>query len=179
VLRFYEKLADRSDLPLVLYNIPAYTGVRIAPDVVARLAVHPNIAGIKDSSRDMEYQQGVVFASAGAPFRVYTGSDTLLLASLAAGAHGTIAASVNLVPELATGIHRAFTSGDLATARREQERLFRVVMACRSGPAPAGWKAALAIAGICEPHLAPPAGPLPAPMREDLARMLGELGVVR
>jgi 4-hydroxy-tetrahydrodipicolinate synthase len=179
VLRFFEGLAERSTLPLVLYNIPAYTGVRIATDVVGRLAEHPNVVGVKDSSRDMEYLQGVVFATSETAFRVFTGTDTLLAASLAAGADGTIAASVNVVPELAVAIHRAFTSGDLAAARREQGRLFRVVMACRRGPAPAGWKAALSAVGICEAYLAPPGSALPAPMRDELARALTDLGLAR
>jgi 4-hydroxy-tetrahydrodipicolinate synthase len=178
VLRFFDGLAERSPLPLVLYNIPAYTGVRIAIDVVGRLAEHRSVIGIKDSSRDMEYLQGVVFATSDASFGVFTGTDTLLAASLAAGADGEIAASVNLVPELATAVYRAFTSGDLATARREQARLFRVVTACRRGPAPAGWKAALSVAGICEGYLASPGSTLPDPMRDELARTLTELGVV-
>ncbi len=179
VSRFYETLAERSPLPLVLYNIPAYTGVRIAPDLVARLAPHPNVIGIKDSSRDLEYQHEVIVAAAGAQFSVFTGTDTLLLASLALGAHGTIAASVNLVPALVTSIYRAFTSGDLETARREQAQLARIVVACRRSPAPAGWKAALAIAGICDDHMALPASPLPETQRADLARTLIDLGVVR
>lgn len=178
VQRFYEQLAEAAPLPLVLYNIPIYTGVRIAPEVVGRLAAHPNIAGIKDSSRDMEYLQAVVFATSGADFRVFTGTDTLLVASMAAGADGTIAASLNLVPEMAAGVYRAMTSGDLADARREQRRLNAVVTACRRGHPPSGWKAALAIAGICEPYLAPPASPLPADSQEELSRMLRELGVV-
>lgn len=178
VARLYETLAEHAPLPLVLYNIPAYTGVRIPPELVGRLASHPNVLGIKDSSRDVEYLQQIVFATAGADFRVLTGTDTLLVASLAIGAHGTIAASVNLVPELATAVCRAVRAGDLSAARQQQEQLARVVMACRRGQAPAGWKAALAIAGICAAHMAPPASALPGPLRADLARVLTELGVV-
>jgi len=175
--RLYETLAERAPLPIVLYNIPAVTGIRIPPELVGRLASHPNVIGVKDSSRDVEYLQEVVFATAGADFRVFTGTDTLLVASLALGAHGAIAASVNLVPELAVGICRAFKSGDLQTARGLQERLARVVMACRRGHASAGWKAALAIAGICADHMAPPASALPEPLRVNLARVLVDLGV--
>ncbi|MGH3744515.1 MAG: dihydrodipicolinate synthase family protein, partial [Mycobacteriales bacterium] len=159
------------------YNIPVYTGIRIAPDLVGRLAAHPSVLGIKDSSRDMEYLQEVVYATAGADFRVLTGTDTLLVASLVLGAHGTIAASVNLVPQLAVGIHRAYTSGDLMAARAQQKQLVRVVMACRRGPAPAGWKAALAIVGICADTMAAPASVLSEPLRTELARELAELGV--
>lgn len=179
VMRYYEQLADRAALPVVCYNIPVYTGIRIAPSVVARLATHPNVAGIKDSSRDMEYLQEVVFATTDADFTVLTGTDTLLLASLAIGAHGSIAASVNVVPEISVAICRAFAAGDLAAGRREQQRLTRIVSACRTGPAPAGWKAALAIAGVCEPYLAPPASVLPEPQYGTLKQALAELGLAR
>jgi dihydrodipicolinate synthase/N-acetylneuraminate lyase len=179
VATLYTALADRTPLPLMLYNIPAYTGVRLPPELVGLLASHHNVVGIKDSSRDVEYLQEVVFATAKSDFRVLTGTDTLLVASLALGAHGTISASVNLVPELATGIYRAFQSGDLTGARAAQERLARIVAVCRRGHAPAGWKAALAIAGLCGEHLVAPASPLPEPLRTDLARALSNLSLVR
>lgn len=178
IAALYTMLADRTPLPLLLYNIPAFTGLRLPPEIVRVLAAHPNVVGIKDSSRDVEYLQELVIGTAGTDFRVLTGTDTLLVASLALGAHGTIAGSVNLVPELSTGIHRAFRSGDLATARTLQERLVRIVAVCRQGHPPSGWKAALAAAGICGPDLVPPASPLPEPRRAELAAKLTDLGVL-
>lgn len=196
VERLYRQLADASPLPLLLYNIPGMTGVRIAADVVARLAGHPRVAGIKDSSRDLEYLQDVLTATSGedafripgppsgattdttrtasagsgdSPFRVYTGTDTLLMASLAAGVDGTIAASANLVPELGVGLHSAVVDGDLVTARRLQSALGEIVRACRRGPFPAGWKAALEIAGVCSRRLVPPGTALPLPAVSELA----------
>lgn len=155
VLRVYETLADAAPLPLVLYNIPVFTKVPLSPPVVARLAAHPAIIGIKDSSRDMEYQQQVIMATAEADFSVLTGTDTLLVASLSLGAAGAIAASANLAPDLASGIYQAFRAGDMATAVRLQQRLAKIVAACRRGYFPAGWKAALEIAGACQRHPAP------------------------
>lgn len=178
VARFFEQIADRSPVPVLCYNIPRFTGISIAPRIVARLAAHPNVTGIKDSSRDMEYLQSVVSDTAGLPFTVFTGTDTLLLSSMAAGAHGTIAASVNLVPDLGVAIRRQFLAGDLDAARRDQYRLARIVAACRTGASsPAGWKAGLAIAGICDPYLVPPASVLPEPQYGELKRALAELGV--
>ncbi|HEX6444705.1 MAG TPA: dihydrodipicolinate synthase family protein [Streptosporangiales bacterium] len=173
----YEHLADRSPIPLVLYNIPVYTKVRFAPHVVGTLAAHPNIAGIKDSSREMEYFQQVVAATEGADFAVLTGSDTMLVASLLAGGHGTIAASANLVPELSSGICRALQAGDLDGALTLQRRLQQVIHACRGGTPPAAWKAALHHAGVCEPHLAPPASGLGDAEYRTLVETLEALGV--
>jgi 4-hydroxy-tetrahydrodipicolinate synthase len=172
VRRLYSELAEESPLPLVLYNIPIFTKVRLSPAVVGLLAEHPAIIGIKDSSRDMEYQQEVIIATADADFAVLTGTDTLLVASLALGAAGTIAASMNLVPELASGIYRAFTSGDLAEAVRLERRLAQIVAACRGGLFPAGWKAALEIAGVCRRDAVPPGTALTDPECEQLRERL-------
>jgi 4-hydroxy-tetrahydrodipicolinate synthase len=172
VLRLYQDLADRSPLPLLLYNIPVFTKVRIAPAVAAALAAHPRVVGLKDSSRDMEYQQQVIGACAGTEFSVLTGTDSLLVASLMTGARGTIAASANLAPELAVGVYRAVRAGDMPEALRLQEALSAVVAACRRGEFPAGWKAALEIAGICAAHVIPPGSALPAAERAGLAASL-------
>jgi 4-hydroxy-tetrahydrodipicolinate synthase len=172
VQRLYEELADRSPLPLLLYNIPVFTKVRIAPAVAAALAAHPRVAGLKDSSRDMEYQQQVIRACAGADFSVLTGTDSLLVASLLTGAHGTIAASANLAPQLVVGVYRSFLAGDMPGALRQQEVLSAVVATCRRGEFPAGWKAALEIAGVCAAHVIPPGSALSAAERAGLAASL-------
>jgi dihydrodipicolinate synthase/N-acetylneuraminate lyase len=177
VLRTYETLADHSPLPLVLYNIPVYTKITIAPAVAGRLAAHPAVAGIKDSSRNMEYHLQLIYATADAEFSVLTGSDTLLVASLTAGAAGTIAASANLVPELTSGVCRAVAAGQTAEALRLQQRLTRIVTACRRGYAPAGWKAALEIAGVCAARPVPPGTPLSADERAALAADLAAEGI--
>jgi 4-hydroxy-tetrahydrodipicolinate synthase len=172
VLRLYQALADRSPLPLLLYNIPAFTKIRIAPETAAELAAHPRVAGMKDSSRDLEYQQQVLAACAGAEFSVFTGTDTLLVASLLAGARGTIAASANLVPDLTVAVYQAFAAGDIPGALALQGSLSAVVAACRRGEFPAGWKAALEIAGVCAAHPVLPGTPLPAAQRAVLAERL-------
>ncbi|HKF31477.1 MAG TPA: dihydrodipicolinate synthase family protein [Jatrophihabitantaceae bacterium] len=177
VLRMYEALAGDAPLPLLLYNIPIFTKVRLAPGVVARLATHPAIAGIKDSSRDMEYQQELIAATADAEFAVLTGADSLLVASLAAGVAGSITAGANLVPELPVGIQRAFHAGDFRTATELQRRLARIVAACNAGEPPAGWKAALSVAGVCGPDLAAPAAALPATLRATLEIRLAAEGI--
>lgn len=156
VADFYFYVAERSSLPVLIYNIPAMTKVSVAPAVTQELSLHPRIAGMKDSSRDMEYFSAVASRTAKSEgFRLLTGSDTLLCASLAAGGKGTIAASVNLVPGLVRSLYEASISGD-AAARALQGKLSEVVFACRRPGFPAGWKAALKLAGICEATLAAP-----------------------
>ena len=92
--RLYERLADDSPLPLLLYNIPAFTKSSFAPSAAGRLAGHSRIIGIKDSCGDLAYLQRILDATVGVPgFNVFTGTDSQLVPALTAGARGTIAAS--------------------------------------------------------------------------------------
>jgi dihydrodipicolinate synthase/N-acetylneuraminate lyase len=176
VQRFYELVADRSPLPVVIYNIPTFTKIKITPAVVGALAGHPGISGIKDSSKDLGYLAQIVTASH-SDLSVLTGDDSSLLDSLTLGGDGAIAASVNLVPELAAGVFRLYRDGQAEEAQVLQTRLTRVVRTCRRGRYPSGWKSALEIAGLCERWLASPASPLPAADHDVLADHLAQLEI--
>ncbi|MGI8696185.1 MAG: dihydrodipicolinate synthase family protein, partial [Mycobacteriales bacterium] len=155
----------------------------ISPAVAGRLAAHPAIVGMKDSSGDVQHLTAVAYATENADFGVYTGTDALLSAALQSGAIGTIAASVNLVPTLAMAIYDAVRAGDPAAADGSQRRLFDIVTACRRGGIPVGWKAALQLAGVCDATLAAPAIGLSKAdhdaLRADLTRLDvdGTLGI--
>ncbi len=157
LIAFYRQLADGAPLPILLYNIPQFTKVVAEPLTVATLAREGTIRGIKDSSRDFEYFEGVCIATRElAAFRVFTGTDTMLLPSLAMGGAGTICGAANVAPNWVVRIYDQFISGDLSAARKSQDDLFQLVLALRGGVFPAAIKAALHLQGICEPWLAPP-----------------------
>jgi 4-hydroxy-tetrahydrodipicolinate synthase len=119
----------------------------------------------------------VIIATANADFSVLTGTDTLLVPSLAMGAAGTIAGSVNLVPDLVSGIYRAFRAGDMAAAVRSQRRLAGIVGLCRPGFFPSGWKAALEAVGVCGRSPVPPGTALTDAEAKRLAEELAAMGV--
>jgi len=161
VLAFYRQLAKGSPLPILLYNIPHLTKVVAEPATVAALAAEGTIAGIKDSSRDFEYFEGVCIATRGLPhFRVFTGSDSMLLPSLVMGASGTICGTANVAPQWVVRVFDAFTRGDLVEARAGQDAVHQLVMALRAGIFPAAYKAACHLLGLCEPWCAPPVLPV-------------------
>ena len=161
VLAFYRRLASDSKIPVLLYNIPQFTKVISEPGTVAALAAEGTIAGIKDSSRDFEYFENVCVATRAMPgFRVFTGSDSMLLASLAMGGAGTICGAANVAPGWVVRIYDDFQRGDLDSAREHQDDLVQLVAALRAGVFPAAIKAALHLQGVCEPWLAPPVGAL-------------------
>jgi dihydrodipicolinate synthase/N-acetylneuraminate lyase len=161
---YFSRVADAAAAPLVLYNIPRFTKVRIAPAAVVALAAHPRVAGLKDSSGDLGYGTELLDAVGAVgladDFSVLTGIDSLLVAYLLAGARGTICASANVVPELVRGVYDAVREGKLDDALRQEARLRAVNAACSVGSLPAAYKAVISAAGIGEPWLVPPRQPL-------------------
>src|SRR2546428_6805940 len=157
VLAFYRRLAAESKIPLLLYNIPQFTKVLSEAATVATLAREGTIAGIKDSSRDFEYFENVCVATRDVPrFRIFTGSDTMLLASLVMGGAGTICGAANIAPAWVVRIHADYVQGNWDAARAHQDALVELVMAVRGGVVSAALQAALHLQGICEPWPAPP-----------------------
>jgi 4-hydroxy-tetrahydrodipicolinate synthase len=161
VLSFYRTIAAKSPLPILVYNIPQNTKVVADPSTVAALAREGTVMGIKDSSRDFEYFESVCVATRDLPhFRIFTGSDTMLLPSLAMGGAGTICGGANVAPAWAVRIFDDFERGDWEAARAHQDSLLELVLAVRPGVFPSAIKAALHLQGVCGPWLAPPVAPL-------------------
>ena len=179
--RYFTELADRTPLPLVLYHIPQLTGVPIPPGVVFDLAPHPTVIGLKDSAGDLQYHlklaDGIAERSSES-FALLTGTDTMLLAAMHGGASGAITASANLVPELSVRVHHAVRQGHVADAREAERRLRAIVLACRRGTGPSGWKAAMQIAGHCGGDPVPPGETLSTEEYEALRQDLERLGVL-
>ncbi|GAB7019968.1 dihydrodipicolinate synthase family protein [Halostagnicola bangensis] len=97
--RFFEIVADRSSLPLLLYNIPACTGRQIAPETVVSLADHDRILGLKDSSGDLEYFLTVLDRTP-EEFLMLQGYDSLLVPAMRMGADGGVNALSNVLPNV-------------------------------------------------------------------------------
>ena len=179
VLAFYRGLADGSPLPILVYNIPQNTKVVTEPATLATLAREGTVVGIKDSSRDYEYFSNVCLATRDMPaFRIFTGSDTMLLAALAMGGAGTVCAAANIAPSWVVRIFDDFERGDWRAARAHQDMTLQLASAIRTGVFPAGLKAALNLQGICEPWPAAPVAPLDEPSRERLRERLENWGLL-
>jgi 4-hydroxy-tetrahydrodipicolinate synthase len=179
VLAFYRSVAADSAIPILLYNIPQFTKVVAEPATVARLGREGTIKGIKDSSRDFEYFELVCGATRDLPgFRIFTGSDTMLLASLAMGGAGTICGAANVAPAWAVRIYDDVQRGDWSAARAHQDELVDLVMRLRGGVFPAAIKAALELQGICSPWPARPIAPLDARAKAALGEQLVAWGLL-
>jgi 4-hydroxy-2-oxoglutarate aldolase len=122
LVEHYRRVADVSRIPVLLYSVPQYTGVAIEVDVAARLAEHPNVAGMKDSSGNVD-RVGAILASVPDSFELMTGASTTVYASMTVGAKGAILALADFLPELCVALYEAIVSGDSLKALELQRRL--------------------------------------------------------
>ncbi len=118
----YLRVADAARIPLLIYSVPQFTGVAVEAPLVARLAQHPNIIGIKESSGVMQ-RVGEIIHLAPAGFQTLVGSATTFYPSMALGAVGGILAVADFLPELCVELYDACVAGDYTRARTLQERL--------------------------------------------------------
>ena len=154
--RYFRAVADAASLPVLLYSVPAFTGITISPALSAALSHHPRIFGIKDSSGDVATLFERIERSA-EHFRVLNGSARAVYPALAAGAAGSVLAVSCVAPELAVEAHRAYVAGHLAASRRAAVTLAN--LAARLAPhGIGGFKAAMTVrgyrGGICRQPLA-------------------------
>ncbi|MGC8658973.1 MAG: dihydrodipicolinate synthase family protein [Desulfomonilaceae bacterium] len=118
----YSKIADQSPIPVLLYNVPQFTGLNMEAGVVARLSEHPNIYGIKDSSGDIAQLTEIIHLVS-ENFVVLVGLDPVFYPALCVGAHGGVLATPNVIPEIPVRIYDYFTKGDHKEALKLQRIL--------------------------------------------------------
>lgn len=138
----YVRVADAAEIPILLYSVPQYTGVALQAPTVARLAEHPNIIGMKDSSGDMSLFADLV-AFTPKDFAVFAGSAQVLLPALSLGAVGGILAVANVVPDSCVRLFQFFHTGKIEPARQIQFNLNPIAKAVTSQYGVAGLKAAM------------------------------------
>jgi 4-hydroxy-2-oxoglutarate aldolase len=174
-VRHYTAVADATPVPVLLYNYPAVTGVNLNPDTVARLAAHPNIAGVKETGSDAAQLADYVDAVP-AGFAVVAGSVPTFYASLCLGAKGGILAAACVVPEICIQLFDRFATGDHDGARDLQRRLTPLARLVTTSHGVPGLKAAMDLAGYVGGEPRPPLGPAPPEaveqIRAGLARLL-------
>ena len=115
-------VANRSPVPVLLYNVTMYTGVNLLPEAVGILSRHPNIVGIKETNSDM-VQFGEYLARAEEGFTVLAGSGATYYSALALGAHGAILAVAGVAPKLCVDIFNAVREGRFDDAKAMHRRL--------------------------------------------------------
>src|SRR5215213_1883045 len=146
LISYYKAVADSAVIPVLLYSMPALTGIKIEAETVAQLTEHPNIIGVKDSANDVTGFKRTV-DQCPAEFAVMTGNGTVFLDALEAGATGAILAVGCVVPELCVEIFRSFNAGERERARTLQDKLTPLATAVTTRFGIGGLKAALDLVG--------------------------------
>ena len=144
----YRGVADDSPLPVMLYNIPKYMHFKLPPELVAELAQHPNVVGIKDSSGDLALLASYLEAQSDS-FTVLTGNGGTFQAALAAGARGGILAVALFAAELSVAIYEAHRRGDRAKAESLQARIRPSAVGVVGELGVPGVKTAMDAVGLC------------------------------
>lgn len=161
LIAHYTAIAEAITVPVILYNYPAVTGLTLTPDTVGRLAEHPNIIGIKETSTDAAEIAAYIDASLGQRFSVLAGSAPSLYAALCLGATGAILAAACVVPRACVAVYEAFQRGAHDQACELQRRLQPIAKAVTSGFGVPGLKAAMDLAGYTGTSPRGPLQPLP------------------
>ena len=146
---FQLEVAERSVLPVYLYDIPAFSN-GMSFETIVELSTHPNIIGLKDSSRDFSRFELLLstIKKRRPEFKIYTGTEELLLVSLIMGADGATIATAGIVPDLVRRLADAFEKGDLAEAKKVQFELLPMIRKWASKDFPEGFRDAVAELGF-------------------------------
>lgn len=129
LFRHYGTILENCEKPLMLYNFPALTGQDLSPSLVRRLAAsYPGVAGIKETVDQLSHIREMVqqVKEVNPDFAVFCGFDEYLLATLACGGAGAIAASANFAPELLLGIYHSFQEGNFTELMNYQRRIIEI-----------------------------------------------------
>jgi 4-hydroxy-tetrahydrodipicolinate synthase len=158
IVAHYQRLADASPLPLILYNVPSRTGSNLTAATVLELAQHDNIIGIKEASGNVE-QCLAILAGKPADFLFLSGDDMLTVPLIACGSQGIISVLANAFPQRFSDMTRAALAGDFARAQQLLFGLLPLNPLMYEEGNPVGVKAALALQGVCEPAVRLPLVP--------------------
>lgn len=171
LIKHFTKLADL-DLPIVLYNVPGRTGQNLQPDLVAELAKHPNIVGIKEASGDITQISRIIEETQDEDFIVLSGDDAMTLPVLAIGGAGVISVVANIDPGRMVEMYEAFRAGDLARAQDLHYKLAPLMRAMFVDTNPIPVKKAVELCGMASGPVRLPLDELDEAKTEQLRRVL-------
>jgi 4-hydroxy-2-oxoglutarate aldolase len=167
----YTAVADASPVPVIVYNVPVFTGVPLESRLVIELAKHPNIRGMKDSSGDVRLISETVWNTHPGAFSVVAGTGATLLHTMTAGARGGIVALVCAAPRPMVQLYQAYVSGDHRKADAIQRIIAPAANAVTSKHGIPGLKYAMELEGF-QPGIARrPLLPTKTTQQEDLQQI--------
>ncbi len=172
--RHFAAVAESTDLPIILYNIPGRTSVTIDAETTARLAEIPNIVGTKEATLSMNMAMDVM-SLCGEDFDVLSGDDPVTLPLMALGGRGVISVASNVAPAAVSEMVNALLKGDWERGRELHYELLPLFRALFVETNPIPVKTAASILGLCSDEMRLPMIPLSGENLRTLQRVMEEI----
>ena len=172
----FKTVAEKCDIPIVLYNVPKRTGIDLKPELVAKLSRIKNIVAIKEASGSLSQLSQIIEQTWGSDFSVLCGDDDLTLPAMALGAKGVISVVANVAPRKTVAMVDAMMKGDLEKARSLHYELAPLVRAMFLETNPIPVKTAHKYLGLAGGPLRLPLGEMAADKEKMLKELLVTLG---
>jgi 4-hydroxy-2-oxoglutarate aldolase len=167
----FMSVAESSQIGILIYNVPQFTGINLEAEIVAKLSEHPNIIGIKDSSGNIGQLSEIVHLSKKG-FDVFVGSAPVFYPALCVGAVGGILAVAQIAPQECVQIQNLFSKGKMDEAKALQSQLTPLAKAVTTRYGIGGLKMALDMTGYFGGDPRPPLKRPGKEVEEELKRML-------
>ena len=176
IVAHYKELANHTDLPIILYNVPGRTGSNVSAETTLELSEIENIVAMKEASGDFDQIMEII-KNKPDNFTVLSRDDAITLPLLSIGVEGVISVVANALPERFSNMVHSAISGDFATANQEHYDLFHITRLMFAEGNPGGVKEALDYRGICSNHMRLPLVPvseeLKAQINADMKLLMG------
>jgi 4-hydroxy-tetrahydrodipicolinate synthase len=172
----YKTIAEKCNIPIILYNVPKRTGIDLKPNLVAKLSKVKNIIGIKEASGSLSQVSQVIEQTVGSGFTILSGDDDLTLPIMALGGSGVISVVANVAPRKTVAMVEAAARGDLESARKLHYELAPLVrsMFIETNPIPV--KTAYNLMGLAGGPLRLPLAAMAPEKEQALKDVIDRLG---
>lgn len=177
LLAHYEAIAEQSNLPIILYNVPARTGLHMQPETVVRLSQDQRIIALKEAGGDFSHIGDAILNSRPG-FAYYSGADEHIIPLMSLGGLGVISVLSNIMPAYVSQMCAAALQGDFAQAGRMQLEALPLIHQLFSEVSPGPLKYAMARMGLCDERVRLPLLPLSAAKQPAMAEAMRERGLI-
>lgn len=177
LIKHYNAIADASDKPIILYNVPSRTGMNISLKVYKALAQHPNIVATKEASGDISAILRIM-DTCGDDMRVYSGNDDQAIPIISCGGIGVISTVSNVIPGEFSNLIRIALNGDFASANALRRKYAPLMDAMFTTVNPIPVKAACSSLGLCAPDIRLPLVAMEGEELEKLRSVMKDAGVL-
>ncbi len=175
-VRHFRTIANATNLPVMLYNVPSRTGGAMLPEAIMELSGVKNIVALKEASGSLDFVSSVI-RNAQDNFVVYSGDDSLTLPILAVGGVGVVSVASHIVGKDMAEMARAYFAGDIAKARDIHLKLMGVFKALFVTTSPIPVKTAMSLMGIIEEQFRLPMTPADENVKKQLIGIMNEHGL--